>query len=170
MKTIVTFIVAVFMVSCVEIPEGVKPVQNFNLDRYLGTWYEIARLNHRFEVGFKSVSVEYSRNDNGSIAVKNRGYIVRRREWRDAEAKASFVGDPTVGHLKVSYIPLLYDSYLIFGLDEEYQHAFVCGDDTDHLWLLARTKVVDEEVIDDFVNKAQGLGFDTDELIFVQQF
>jgi len=167
MKALMTLILSIFMVSCVSLPDEVKPVKNFKLNQYLGKWYEIARLDHRFERGLNRVTAEYSLREKGGMTIKNRGYMVMHQEWRESEAKASFVGESNVGHLKVSYLPLTYQSYGIFELDEDYQYAFVCGDDTNYLWLLARTPQVDEYIIDEFVEKVQALGFDTSKLIYV---
>ena len=178
MKKILMFIMSIFLVGCVDLPEGVKPAQKFKLDRYLGTWYEIARLDHRFERGMNNVTAEYSLREDGGVTVKNRGYMVMHQEWRDAEGKAFFVGDPDVGHLKVSFFGPFYGSYAIFelGSDEDefgnkwedgYQYSFISGGNTDYLWLLARTPQIDENIIEAFETKAQSLGFDTSELIYV---
>lgn len=167
LKTTYILLVSVIMWGCVDLPEKVEPVQKFNMTRYLGTWYEIARLDHLFERGLNNVTAEYARSENGGMTIKNRGYMVMHQEWRESEAKADFVGERNVGHLKVSYIPMTYQSYAIFDLDEDYEHAMVCGDDTGYLWLLARSPDANEYVIDEFIEKAQALGFDTSELIFV---
>lgn len=168
MKKLLMLMISIFMIGCVDLPEEVKPVKNFKLDRYLGKWYEIARMDHRFERGMNNVTAEYSLREGGGIKVKNRGYLAKRSEWRDAEGKAFFVGEPNIGHLKVSFVPLAYGSYAIFELDEDYQYAVVSGDDTSYLWILSRTKEIDEYILDELVEKAQALGFDTSKLIYVE--
>ena len=167
MHRLLMLLISLLMISCVEIPEGVEPVSGFELDQYLGKWYEIARLDHRFERGLNNVTAEYSLRADGGVTIKNRGYMVMHSEWRDAEGKAFFVGETNTGHLKVSYLPLTWGSYAIFELDPDYQYAFVCGDDTSYLWLLSRTSQLDEYVLDDFIEKAEALGFDTSKLIYV---
>ena len=156
--------------GCLGMPKGVEPVSGFELNRYLGKWYEVARLNHSFEEGLSQVSAEYSVNEDGSVKVINRGYSKEEQEWNEAEGKAKFIGAEDQGYLKVSFFGPFYGSYVVFELDKEnYQYAFVSGPDLDYLWLLSRTKEVDQDVIERFVSTAQSLGFKTNELIFVEQ-
>lgn len=156
--------------GCVGIPQGMAPVENFSLERYLGTWYEIARLDHSFERGLTRVSAEYSRRDDGGVRVVNRGYSEQTGTWKQIEGKAYLVGRPDQGHLKVSFFGPFYGAYVIFDLDHEnYRHALVCGPDRSYLWLLARTPQIDRELRDRLVARAQVLGFATDKLIFVEQ-
>jgi apolipoprotein D and lipocalin family protein len=157
------------LAACVGLPEGVQPVGNFELDRYLGKWYEIARLDHSFERGLDSITAEYSLREDGGVRVINRGYSARDGDWEQAEGKAYFVRSPDTGHLKVSFFGPFYGSYVIFELDQqEYQYSFVAGPDKSYLWLLARTPRVDPAVIERFVQHAGELGFATDKLIFVE--
>ncbi|NQV50795.1 MAG: lipocalin family protein [Candidatus Marinimicrobia bacterium] len=167
MKIFLMLLMSVVLSGCLKVPPGAKPVTGFDLNQYLGVWYEVARLDHRFERGLNNVTAEYSMRPGGGVTVKNRGFMVKHNEWRDAEGKASFVKEPNLGHLKVSFFPPFYGSYVIFELDPDYQYAFVCGDDTSYLWLLSRTPVLDQEILDDFENKVQALGFDTSKLIYV---
>ncbi len=156
--------------SCVGIPSNITPVNNFELNRYLGTWYEIARLDHSFERGLEQVTAEYSLREDGGVAVKNRGFDVDKKEWKEAIGKAYFVNDEDKGHLKVSFFGPFYGSYIIFELDHEnYQYAFISGPNSKYLWLLSRTPKVDQKLLDYFKEKANKLDFNTDELIFVKQ-
>ena len=155
--------------GCVKLPAGVEPVSGFEVERYLGAWYEIARLDHSFERGLSNVTAEYSLRDDGGINVLNRGYSAEEGEWNEAEGKAYFVDEEDTGHLKVSFFGPFYSSYAVFGLDQQdYQYAWVSGYNTDYLWLLAREPEVSDELIEAFIEKAERLGFDTDELIFVE--
>ena len=153
--------------SCTGIPKGVTPVSNFDVEQYLGKWYEIARLDHKFERGLEGITAEYSLLDNGTVKVLNSGYSLKRQEMTMAEGKAKFVEDTTTGHLKVSFFGPFYGSYVVFNLGDEYEYAFVTGPDTSYLWLLARSPDLDQSVIDEFISEAGSLGFPTDELIFV---
>jgi len=156
--------------GCLGTPPGVTPVENFDAQRYLGTWYEIARLDHVFERGLDGVTATYTLNDDGGIRVLNRGYRAKTSEWVEAEGVARFVGDDTTGHLKVSFFGPFYASYVVFELDEEnYEYAFVSGFSNSYLWLLARTPEVSEELKQRFVQRADALGFAVDELFFVDQ-
>ncbi|MGN2670095.1 lipocalin family protein [Aliivibrio fischeri] len=163
-------VILMMLNGCLGMPKGVEPVTGFELNRYLGTWYEIARLDHSFEDGLSQVSAEYSINEDGSVKVINRGFSDQDQQWSEALGKAKFVDGSDEGYLKVSFFGPFYGSYVVFELDKEnYQYAFVSGPDLDYLWLLSRTKKVDQEVIEHFVSTAQSLGFKTNELIFVEQ-
>ena len=161
--------IALSISGCVGLPDGVKPVDNFQLDRYLGKWYEIARLDHKFERGLSRVTATYEENSDGSVRVINRGYSEKTGEWNQAEGKAKFVGDKNTGHLKVSFFGPFYGSYAVFELDADYQYAFIAGNSTKYLWLLSRTPTVDDAVYESFVEQAGKLGFNVDGLIRVDQ-
>lgn len=163
--------VATFVLSgCLGMPEGVRPVERFELERYLGTWYEIARLDHTFERGLSRVTADYSLLEDGGVRVVNRGYSATGGEWKEATGKAYFVERPDLGYLKVSFFGPFYGSYVVFELDNEaYQYAFVSGPDRSYLWLLARTPTVSDVLRERFVERAAELGYDTAELIFVDQ-
>ena len=162
-------LLAVFLSACTGMPESVSPVQNFDVNRYLGKWYEIARLDHSFERGLEQISAEYSLRDDGGIKVINRGFSLKENQWREAEGKAYFVDKPSEGYLKVSFFGPFYGSYVIFALDQQnYEYAFVSGPNTSYLWLLSRTPTVEPELLAEFIDKASKLGFDTDKLIYVR--
>lgn len=161
-------LLALFLASCSSVPEGITPVTGFELPRYLGTWHEIARLDHSFERGMSQVTADYALNEDGSVKVTNRGYLDDKGEWKEAIGKAKFVGDDSVGHLKVSFFGPFYGAYVIYELDKDYQYAFVTSYKQDYLWLLSRTARVDEELRQHFINRANELGFDTGQLIWVQ--
>jgi apolipoprotein D and lipocalin family protein len=156
--------------ACTGIPEGIAPVDNFTLDRYLGTWYEIARLDHSFERGLQKVSANYSLNEDGSVEVLNSGENLQSGELETATGLARFVANPDTAHLKVSFFGPFYGSYIVFELDEDnYQYAFVSGYNTKYLWLLSRTKQVSPQLKARFLDEASELGFPVDEIIWVEQ-
>ena len=168
MKTLLA-IMCLLLAGCTGKPDNITPVDNFNATKYLGKWYEIARLDHRFERGLSNVTAEYSTLDGAAIKVLNRGYNAEKKEWKDAEGKAQFVGDPTVGWLKVSFFGPFYGSYIVFDLDEAYTHSMISGPDKSYLWILSRTPTLDEATKKRLVDKAQALGYDTAKLIHVAQ-
>ncbi len=169
MKHFLLLLPMLLLTACVGMPDGVKPVNNFDLNRYLGKWYEIARLDHSFERGLTRISAEYSMREDGGVKVLNKGFSIADNEWTQAEGKAYFVNEPDQGYLKVSFFGPFYGSYVIFELDKEnYQYTFVSGPDTSYLWLLSRTPTVSRELIEKFIEKSEAAGFDTDELIFVE--
>ncbi|NIO43309.1 MAG: lipocalin [Burkholderiales bacterium] len=154
--------------ACTGVPKDVVPVKGFELERYLGKWYEIARLDHRFERGLVNVTAEYTLRDDGGIRVVNRGLRSDVNEWSEIEGKAYFVGPEDVGHLKVSFFGPFYASYVVFGLDEQdYQYAFVSGNSTSYLWLLSRTPAASDEVLALFKARALELTFNLESLIYV---
>lgn len=153
--------------GCMGMPEGVTPVKPFELERYLGTWYEVARLDHSFERGLSRVTAEYRRLPDGGVRVVNRGFDKEKGEWKEAEGKAYFVEGEDQGYLKVSFFGPFYSSYVVFGLDEGYETAFVAGFSRDYLWLLARQPEVGEEVKARFLERAEALGFDVAQLIWL---
>lgn len=160
----------VALTGCVSVPEGISPVRDFELSRYLGTWYEVARLDHRFERGMTQVTANYQMREDGGVKVTNRGYIAAENRWEEAVGKAYFVEDSDTGYLKVSFFGPFYGAYVIFELDQPgYEYAYVSGPDRDYLWFLSRTAQIDEAQKQRFVDKAQALGFDTERLIWVDQ-
>jgi apolipoprotein D and lipocalin family protein len=169
MRVLITVIILVTISGCLGIPEGVTPVDNFELNKYLGKWYEIARLDHSFERGLNNVTAEYTLREDGGIMVLNRGYLTENQEWNEAEGKAYFIESENQGYMKVSFFGPFYGSYIVFELDKEnYQYAFVSGPDRDYLWLLSRTPSVNKELIERFVNTSKKLGYETENLIFVE--
>lgn len=160
----ITFLLA----SCTGMPENIKPVEQFELQRYLGTWYEIARLDHSFERGLNQITANYTLRDDGGVKVINRGYSQEEKEWKEAEGKAYFVDDANTGYLKVSFFGPFYGSYIVFELDKEgYNYALISGPDKSYFWILARQPQLDAELLKRLVNKANSLGFATENLIMV---
>ena len=169
MKQFFSIFVLIVLSGCTGIPKSIEPVKGFDIERYLGTWYEIARLDHSFERDLSNVTATYSMREDGGVRVINQGYSFEKNEWKKAEGKAYFVDEPTRGYLKVSFFGPFYGSYVVFELEEKgYQYAFISGPNTDYLWLLSRTSQVDSTVIQRFTTLAKSKGFDIEALIFVE--
>jgi len=146
-----------------------EPVRNFQVERYLGTWYEVARLDHSFERGLSNVTAEYTLRPDGKLRVVNRGYLDRERRWKEAVGKAYLAGEPDRGYLKVSFFGPFYGSYLVLELDQEkYRYALVAGPSTEYLWILSRTPYLEVPVLERLVGRAAALGFATKGLIRVR--
>ncbi|KXS37570.1 MAG: outer membrane lipoprotein Blc [Halomonadaceae bacterium T82-2] len=157
------------LAGCTGLPEGTEPVRDFQLTPYLGQWYEIARLPHRFEEGLDCVTATYERREDGGIRVVNRGYDRLSGEWDEAEGRAYFIDQANVGRLKVSFFGPFYGGYNVLELDDDYRHALVAGPDRDYLWILARRPQLDEATYRALVQRADELGFPVDALIRVPQ-
>ncbi len=156
--------------GCRHIPEGVPVVEGLDAQRYLGTWYEIARLENTFERGLTQVSATYSLNEDGSVRVVNRGFDPRQKRWKQVVGKARFVAGPDRGALKVSFFGPFYGGYNILDVDkDDYSYALVCGNTRSYLWILARQPVLAAPVLDALKQKAQAWGFDTGALLVVPQ-
>lgn len=149
-----------------RVPAGIEPVTGFDAARYMGRWYEIARLDHRFERGMTDVTATYSLNPDGSVKVVNRG--LRDGVWKDIEGTARFRADPGTASLAVTFFPGFPGGYHVFALDEAYRWALVSGPTRGYLWLLARDPAMDETTYQRLVALARDQGFDVDGLIRVQ--
>ena len=157
-----------FFSGCVGIPDNITAVEGFDVKRYLGTWYEIARLDHSFERGLSHVTAKYTLRDDGGIDVLNKGFDKEAGKWKRAEGKAYLVDSPDVGRLKVSFFGPFYGAYNVIALDKDnYSYSLVCGLNRSYLWILARDKELDKETLDNLIGMAKDMGFLTDELIFV---
>lgn len=158
------------LIQCTGPPEGVKPVEGFELSRYVGKWYEIARLDHSFERGLSNVSAHYGPMDEGGIAVMNRGFDEESARWKEVRGRAYFIGEVTKGSLKVSFFGPFYGGYHVIALDHDnYSYAVVCGPNRSYLWILSRQKTLAKPVLDRLIRLAADLGFPTNQLIYVQQ-
>ncbi len=157
------------LLGCTGIPENVRPVDGFEVERYMGRWYEIARLDHSFERGLSRVTADYRLREDGGVSVLNRGYSAKDQAWKEIEGKGYFVDRSDRGHLKVSFFGPFYGSYIVFALDREhYRHALVCGPDRSYLWILAREPALQGDVLNSLTAEAEALGFDTRGLIWVE--
>lgn len=142
----------------------IPAVSGFELDKYMGKWYEIARLPNFFQRDMNDVHAVYSLNDNGSAAVLNQGY--KNGRLKSISGTIYPAGDPDTGELKVSFFPGIYSPYRIIKIAPDYRYSAVCGKSKDLLWILARKKEIptnDLDVIRKFLDEN---GFDTDKLIF----
>ena len=153
----------------VDVPNGVKPVTGFDAKRYMGTWYELARIDHSFEKDLTQVSASYSLNDDGSVAVLNRGFDSIKQKWREAEGKARFLGSSDVAALKVSFFGPFYGGYNVVSLDEDYQTSLVIGSSMDYFWLLSRNRSIPEQQFNLLLQKAKTLGIDLSRVTKVPQ-
>lgn len=165
MRTLAILLLAMLTCACTGLPAGQQVVRPFYLERYLGTWYEIARLDHSFERGLSQVTANYSLRSDGGVRVLNRGQAPDGR-WREAEGRAYFVGAPDEGRLKVSFFGPFYGSYNVLATD--YELSLVSSYNLQYLWILSRTPTPSKERVQALVEQARRLGFNTDALIWVK--
>jgi apolipoprotein D and lipocalin family protein len=156
------------LAGCTGVPDGVTPVRGFQAERYLGTWHEIARLDHGFERGLSDVSATYARRDDGGIDVLNRGFDPAKGAWREARGRAYFLEGPEVGSLKVSFFGPFYGGYHVMALDPDYNWSMVAGPDHGYFWILARAPSLPEATLKDLLDRARQAGFDLSGLIRVE--
>lgn len=150
-------------------PAGVQPVTPFELARYQGRWYEIARMDHSFERNMNDVSATYSTQADGSVRVLNRGYDEKQGRWREAIGRAVFTGASNTGSLKVSFFGPFYGGYHVAAMDGDYGWSLVIGPDRSYCWILARDKQLTAAQRSSILARASALGIDTSALIWVSQ-
>lgn len=167
-SSIGTLVLSIVLAGCTGIPKGVTPVQGFQLERYLGTWYEIARLDHSFEEGLDNVTATYQQRPDGGVDVLNRGHDPARKTWREAKGRAYFLADPETASLKVSFFGPFYGGYHVMALDSNYRWAMVSGPSHKYFWVLARTPDLPEELLNNLLQTARQSGFDLKSLIRVK--
>lgn len=165
----IVLVLVLTIVSCQRTvsPEKAIIVENFDVNRYLGTWYEIARFDFKFEKDLDNTSAQYALDKEGNVEVLNSGFNVIDKEWKKADGKAKFRGDKTVGALEVSFFGPFYSGYNIIALDEGYNYALIAGKNLDYLWILSRTKTIPEEIKQQYLAIAQEVGYDITRLIWV---
>jgi apolipoprotein D and lipocalin family protein len=175
MQKNLVWLLALLLTACMGVPDNVKVVASVDASQYLGTWYEIARLDHSFERDLEKVTASYSLRDDGGIKVINRGFNTKTNQWKEAEGKAYFVepanADKTnTGKLKVSFFGPFYGAYNIIELDKPYyNYVMICGPDKSYLWILSRTPQLTYPIKQHLIAQAKSLGFDTEKLIHVPQ-
>jgi apolipoprotein D and lipocalin family protein len=146
----------------------IEVVTNFDVNKYMGIWYEIARLPFKFEKDLVRVTATYSLKKNGMVKVENRGINSKTSRQQTAIGKAKFAGKSDVGYLKVSFFGPFYGDYKIIELNSDYRYVLV-GSSMKYLWILSRTPELDKCIVEGLVAKAQSLGFATENLSFTPQ-
>ena len=145
-----------------------SPVADFDLTRYLGNWYEIARFDHSFERGMDNVTAEYLLREDGKIDVINSGWRNGRLKVANGKARQTEpVSDPA--HLEVSFFGPFYNDYNILMVDKNYKVALVGSKSPNYLWILSRTPRLSDQILNVIIDEAQSRGYDTGKLIWVDQ-
>ena len=160
--------IALSFTACQAIPKGAKPVTNFEAKKYIGEWYEIARLDFKFERNLNNTKAQYSLKDNGDIKVVNSGYNYVKNNWTEREGNAKFTGSDSIGALKVSFFGPFYSGYNVLAIDEAYKYALVAGKNLNYLWILSREKTIPNHVKETYLSKAKALGYNINDLVWVE--
>lgn len=170
LKVSSTIILLLMLSSCAPSTRLLPPITGFDSNRYLGSWYEIARLPHRFEKNLVSVTANYSLREDGSINVINKGYDSVRKKWKSANGRAYFKKDPNIALLKVTFFWPFYGDYKVIKLDEvNYSYAVVTSSTYKYLWILARNRTLDEETMKQLLDYVNISGFDVSKIEYIDQ-
>ncbi len=164
MKKILIAIFGFMMFGCSSDNMDIATIPDFELEKYMGKWYEIARIDTRFQRGMVNVTAEYTLRPDGKVEVLNRGYQTEKGKYKKAEAIAYTTDVPN--HLKVSFFPLVKSDYWVAYIDDDYSVAVVSGGKDDYLWFLARENVIPNSTLKKLLEVAEGLGYDTSHLIY----
>jgi apolipoprotein D and lipocalin family protein len=154
--------------ACSTLPKGAVVVEPFDVNRYLGKWYEIARFDFRYERNMNNTTAQYALNEDGTIQVINRGYDTVKNQWEEATGKAKFAGEPKEARLKVSFFGPFYAPYNVIALDPDYRYALVAGKNLKYLWILSREKTIPDDIQKNYIKIAEEIGYPTSELLWVE--
>lgn len=163
-KFFIIFMVGL-LAGCSELTVDNSVVGELDLQRFLGTWYEIARFDHRFERGMEQTKANYVLRDDGDIDVLNTG--IKDGELQTAEGKAKLTDVPAV--LRVSFFGPFYSDYRVMLVDSDYQYALIGSGSDEYLWILSRTPQLSDSIKTLILDEAQHRGYDTKQLIWVKQ-
>ena len=163
------FLLVFLLAGCNQIPVGLEAVTPFDVQRYKGHWYEVMRLDNRFERGLSHVTATYDLRNDGTVSVLNRGFNSANCEWEEARGVAVFQEKKTVGSLSVSFFWPFSGGYHVIGLDRKnYHFALVSGSSRNYLWILSREPILAAGIRQKLIEKARKLGFPVSELVMVE--
>ena len=163
-----TIVIMIGLTSCATIPKGVIAVTPFDTKSYLGKWYEIARIDFKYERDLNNTTASYSLKSNGVIKVDNQGYNTKKGKWEQAIGKAKFVGKDTVAMLKVSFFGPFYSGYNVIALDANYKYALIAGASHKYLWILSREPRIPDAIKNNYLTIAKNFGYHTSDLIWIE--
>ena len=143
---------------------GEREAKEFNVERYLGQWQEVARIDNSFERGLTRVTARYFRDTEGRVRVVNRGWNKEGNKWKEARGWIKSTDEP--GRLRVSFFRPFYSDYIVLHVDRDYQYALVGGSRSNYLWILSRSGEIPEELRKEYIDKAEKMGYEVEKLIF----
>lgn len=144
-------------------------VKELDLTRYLGTWYEIARFDHRFERDMQGVTAQYSIREDGLIKVLNSGYKKSLDgKCKEAEGKARIPNPAEPAKIEVAFFWNFWGDYYVMELADDYRYALVGSSAKKYLWILSRTPKLPQADLDFIIRRIKERGYDVQKLIWVQ--
>lgn len=144
-------------------------ISNFELEKFVGTWYEIVRYDHWFESGLRNVYTKYSLSETkNKIKVENFGIDLKtgKKKVITGKAKLNDLHYKNVGWLKVSFFGPFYNDYKIVYADKKFNNIIVVGNTYDYFWILSKHQYIDGNDLVMLIDKATELGFDENKMIF----
>ncbi|WP_027418280.1 lipocalin family protein [Crocinitomix catalasitica] len=168
MKYLIYVASLVFLFSCAQNKE-LATANKVDLEKYAGTWYEIARLPNKFETNLTCVTANYSLMEDGKVRVLNKGMDSETKRWETAEGWAKIPNSDYPGQLKVTFFWPFAGDYYIMNLGENYEYAMIGSPSRDYFWILSRDKTMDKTLYNDLIQLASEKGFDTGKVKIVDQ-
>ena len=172
---VVLILVSLLISSCAIIGspvlDNIQTVDQVDLERYAGVWYEIASLPTWFANDLVCVTATYTLQEDGKIEVLNQGFQSTPDGKLDSITGTAWIPNPNEpGQLKVSFFPIISSQYNIIALDEEnYSYAMVTGKNYNFLWILSRTPQMDQTTYDMLIQQAEAWGYDVNNIELTQQ-
>ena len=169
MKFVLPSIVTLIIFSCSTIYLALEPVEEFDIERYMGKWYEIYRLPNKFEEGLEDITANYELKEDGNIIVTNEGRLVEdNSRLKQAKGKAWIPNSSEPSKLKVSFFWPFSGDYWVLKIDPEYSYALVGDPSGKYLWILSRERRLDPKIVADHKMYASSLGFPVENIISSQ--
>lgn len=153
------------LVGCSKLTVDNSVVNDFDLNRFLGNWYEVARYDHSFERDMEQTKASYVLREDGKVDVLNTGI----KDGIPSKAKGVAKLTETPGRLRVSFWGPFYSDYRVLLIDPDYQYALIGGGSDNYLWILSRTPQISDAVKARILAEAGKRGYDTNKLIWVKQ-
>ena len=136
-----------------------------DLKKYMGKWFEIARIKNEFEPNMKKVTAQYNLNEDDTIQVINSGYIDDTLKEIIGTAKTTNENNL----LLISFRHPIYSQYKILFVDDDYQYALVGGSSENYLWMLSRTPNLDKAILDILINIAKEEKYNVNKIVLTEQ-
>ena len=151
-----------------SVPNHIKVVTPFDIKKFDGTWYEIARFDFKHEKDLSNVTANYTLKENGGVQVLNKGYNYVKNKWEEAKGKAKFTTSNKDGSLQVSFFGPFYAGYHVVMMEPDYETALIFGDTTDNIWILSRTKTISEATKQKYLTHAKKAGYDLNRMVWTK--